>query len=112
MGNGGHTNQGDKAMLVHSVFFTMKGNLGENQSKAFREGLESLRAIESVEQMFIGIPAPTIKRPVIDQAYDYALTVLFRDMKAHDVYQDHPIHTAFVQKYSNLWEKVRVFDAV
>lgn len=99
-------------MLVHSVYFWLKSDLSDADKKAFREGLESLATIACTQAVYVGTPAPTVKRPIIDSSYDFGLTVLFTDMAAHDQYQVHPTHKAFVANHSTKWDKLRIFDAI
>jgi hypothetical protein len=33
-------------------------------------------------------------------------------IEGQKTYQDHPIHQDFVKKYSHLWQKVVVYDAI
>ncbi len=98
-------------MLVHSVFFWLKPDLTAAQRAEFRRGVESLSGIKSVEKIYIGAPAKTEKRPVIDDSYDCALTVLCRDVAAHDAYQVDPIHLAFVATCKTFWTRVQIYDA-
>ncbi len=72
-------------MLSHIVVFWLKDDLSDAQRSAFRQGLESLKAIESVRGVYIGAPAKTGDRPVIDKSYSFALTVLFDTIQDHDV---------------------------
>ena len=98
-------------MLVHSVFFWLKPDLTPAQRAEFRGGLDSLSAVRSVEHVYVGIPATTAKRPTIDDTYSFALTILCRDVAAHDAYQIDPIHKAFVARFSSYWTRVQVYDA-
>jgi len=98
-------------MLVHTVLFWLKEDNTEAQRAAFREGLESLRGIASVDSLYIGTPAATPVRPVIDTSYSFMLTVILRDLAAQDAYQEDPIHLAFVDKYKSFWDKVTIYDA-
>ena len=98
-------------MLVHTVFFWLNKDLDGPQQTEFRIALETLKGIEAAEAVHIGIPAPTPERPVIDNSYDFCLTVLLKDMAAHDAYQVDPLHTAFIEGNKTLWEKVRIYDA-
>ena len=98
-------------MLVHTVFFWLKPDLSEEEKAQFQAGVESLATIESTEQVLIGTPANTTKRPVIDDSYDCALTVILGDIDAHDLYQEDPIHLKFVEECAHLWEKVKIYDA-
>lgn len=98
-------------MLVHTVYFWLKSSLSEEDKQQFQDGVESLATIQSTEQVVIGTPAETTKRPVIDDTYDCALTVMLKDISAHDLYQDDPIHHKFIADCNHLWERVQVYDA-
>ena len=98
-------------MLVHTVLFWLKNDLTDEERNGFETELRGLRAIPSLDQMLVGRPASTAKRPVIDDTYDFCLTVLLCDLTAHDQYQEDPLHLEFIQKCSHLWEKVRIYDA-
>lgn len=98
-------------MLVHSVYFWLKPELTEAQRQAFRAGVESLGGIASVAAAYVGAPAATVRRPVIDASYDVGLTVLLEDIEQHDAYQEDPIHTAFVTEFKDHWSRLVVYDA-
>ena len=98
-------------MLVHSVFFWLKPGLGEEEFAKFRQGLESLAGIEEAEAVYVGVPAET-DRPVIDRSYTFGLTVLLADMAAHDAYQVHPLHKAFLENFAQDWDRVLIYDAI
>lgn len=98
-------------MLIHSVFFWLKPELTEAQRAEFRAGLESLRAVKSVDALHIGTPAPIVPRPVVDGSYTFGVTVMFKDLAAHDAYQIDPVHKAFVEKFKPFWVKVQIYDA-
>jgi hypothetical protein len=48
---------------------------------------------------------------VVDKTYDYSITCLFEDLAAHNAYQVHPLHTAFVEVGKPLWTRVQIYDA-
>ncbi len=98
-------------MLVHTVYFWLKPDLSEEDREKFKAGAQSLATIESTEQVLMGTPADTAKRPVIDDSYDCALTVILKDVAAHDLYQDDAIHHKFVAECAHLWDRVQVYDA-
>jgi len=98
-------------MLVHTVYFWLKPELTAAQRADFRRGVESLGGIKAVEQVYVGTPAGTTKRPIIDDSYSVALTVVCRDVAAHDAYQVDPLHTAFVEKFKTCWNRVQIYDA-
>lgn len=98
-------------MLVHTVYFWLREDLTDEQRKAFKEeGIDRLKEISSTDAVFTGVPAST-DRPVIDRSYDFGLTVVLKDMQAHDEYQVDPIHTDFIKRFGDYWTKVTIYDA-
>lgn len=97
-------------MLVHSVFFWLREDLTDEERAAFRKGVDTLKDIDSAEAVYVGTPAGTAERPVVDNTYDVGLTVVAKDVAAHDVYQEHPIHQAFVNEFKSYWTKVTIYD--
>lgn len=59
---------------------------------------------------YIGKPADTEKRAIIDSSYDCALITIFKDMEAHDAYQVDAIHDKF-RELSHLWDRVQIYDS-
>jgi hypothetical protein len=98
-------------MLVHTVYFWLKPELTAAQRADFRRGIESLGTIKAVEKCYVGTPAKTEKRPIIDDSYSVALTVVVADIAGHDAYQVDPIHLAFVNSFKTFWTKVQIYDA-
>ena len=98
-------------MLIHTVYFWLKPAITKAQRAKFRRALESLGEIKSVEQVYVGTPAKTEKRPIIDASYSFALTVVCKDLKAHDAYQVDPIHDAFRDGFHTYWTRVQIYDA-
>ena len=76
---------------------------------AFRAGLESLRAIETVKSCSVGLPIPS-DRPVVESSYTFALVTDLGDQAGHDTYAVHPVHLAFVEQFKSYWTQIRVFD--
>lgn len=97
-------------MLSHIVLFWLKPELPETEVQAFREGLEALKTIPTTRGVYIGTPAPTAPRPVIDTSYSIGITVLFDSMADHDAYQVHPAHQGFLKRFGNCWTKVQIYD--
>mgnify|MGYP001551912783 FL=1 len=98
-------------MLVHTVYFWLKSDLTPAQRADFRRGVESLAGIKAAEKIYVGTPANTEKRPVIDYSYAVALTVLCKNVAAHDAYQVDPIHLKFVEQFKSFWSRVQIYDA-
>jgi Stress responsive A/B Barrel Domain len=97
-------------MLVHTVFFWLKPDLTAEQHADFRRGVESLATIKATEKVFVGTPAAVPDRPVIDKSYSVGLTVLCKDIAAHNAYQVDPIHLAFIERCKPYWSRVQVYD--
>ena len=98
-------------MLVHTVYFWLKPEITAQQRPDFRRGVESLGGIKAVEKIYVGTPAKTEKRPIIDDSYAVALTVLCKDLAAHDAYQVDPIHLKFIADFKTFWNRVQIYDA-
>jgi hypothetical protein len=98
-------------MLVHAVYFWLKPELTAAQRADFRRAVESLRKIKAIEKIYIGAPAATEKRPVIEGTYSVALTVVVKNVAAHNAYQVDPIHLAFVKTFKAFWTRVQIYDA-
>lgn len=97
-------------ILVHHVFFWLKDPSNKQNHQLLKEGLRSLKAIPEIKQLLIGAPASTEKREVVDNSYHVSELMYFHSLADQAAYQEHPIHKAFVEKYSPLWEKVVVYD--
>lgn len=98
-------------MFIHHVFFYMSPDATAADQAALRAGLETLTAIEAIQQWHIGVPAPT-DRPVIERGYTFSWLSIFADGAAEEVYQKHPIHLEFVKNCAHLWTKVVIYDAI
>jgi hypothetical protein len=97
-------------MLIHSVYFWFAADADPALVARFEEGLKRLSAIAEVEQAYYGRPASTAPRPVVDASYAWSLIARFADVAAHDRYQDHPAHHAFLEEFATLFKEVRVYD--
>lgn len=97
-------------MFVHHVYFWLKEGLTDEDIRTFEKSVSSLLQIEHVKMGDVGKPAST-DRPVIDRSYSYSLLLVFEDKAAHDAYQPHPVHKAFVERCSHLWDRVLIYDS-
>lgn len=97
-------------MIAHHVLFWLKAGTTEEQKIAFRKSLQTLENIEIVKFFHVGTPA-AIERAVVDTSYTFSLILLFDDLAAHDIYQVHPLHQAFLDEFRILFEKVCIYDA-
>lgn len=96
--------------IVHHVFFWLKNPGSEADKQELITGIKSLKPIPQIKKLLIGTPAATEKREVVDSSFDVSELVYFNSVKDQNAYQVHPLHKAFVDKYSHLWKKVIVYD--
>ncbi|WP_341938760.1 Dabb family protein [Marinimicrobium sp. C2-29] len=98
--------------LTHTVFFWLKNPDSQEDRDKLIEGLQTLRQIETVRGLHIGVPASTEKREVVDNSYQVSELMLFDSVEDQDAYQVDPIHKKFVDEYAHLWRKVVVYDSL
>jgi hypothetical protein len=99
------------SQLAHMVFFTLKESNEANRKRVVDACKRYLDEHQGVVYFSVGTLNPELKREVNDVEYDVALHLVFKDKAAHDRYQDHPRHLAFIDECKSLWSKVRVFDS-
>lgn len=102
----------NKKQVVHHVFFWLKNPGSKEDLNKLIAGLRTLKKIETIRKMHIGVPASTEVRPVIDNTYSASELMFFDDLAGQKIYQDHPIHKKFIEDCSALWEKVVVYDVI
>lgn len=102
----------EKKVLVHHVFFWLKNPDSKEDLAKLLAGLQTLKKIETIKQIHIGVPASTEKRDVIDSSYHASELMFFDDLAGQKTYQDHPIHQKFIADCSHLWDKVIVYDSI
>jgi len=102
----------DKKQLVHHVFFWLKNPDSKEDLAKLLAGLQTLRKIETIRKINIGVPASTEKRDVVDTSYHASELMFFDDLAGQKTYQDHPIHQKFIADCSHLWDKVIVYDSM
>ena len=97
--------------FIHTVYFWMNDDISEGDRKAFHQGVAELTKCKTILDAFIGPPAGT-PRDVVDNSYEYALLVFFKNKEDHDTYQNDPDHHQFIDSYKHLWKRVQVYDHV
>ncbi|MGE4285311.1 MAG: Dabb family protein [Phycisphaerae bacterium] len=97
-------------MLVHSVYFWLKKDVTDEQRAFFKTCLDRLKNVEEAVAVYTGSPSTT-NRPVIERSYDFALTLVFKDMPAHDAYQVSPPHKQFLKDCSAMFDRLVIYDA-
>ena len=97
-------------MVVHHVFFWLKNPQSKEDLDKLLAGLKTLKNIETVRKIHIGVPASTERREVVDNSFHASELLFFDNVEGQKTYQDHPVHLEFVKNCSSLWEKVIVYD--
>lgn len=100
-----------EAQLAHMVFFTLEDSNDANRKRLVEACKKHLDGHDGVVYFSVGTLNPELNRKENDREYDVALHLVFRNRAAHDRYQDHARHKAFIEECKNLWSKVRVFDS-
>lgn len=100
-----------KKMMAHIVYFWAKPDLSAADRLKFEAGMNTLLKIKTVKMGYVGKPAPTTQRDVVDNSYAYSLFLFFDDVKGHDAYQIDPIHLAFIEGNKQFWTKVVIYDS-
>jgi hypothetical protein len=96
--------------VIHHVFFWLKNPSSKEDLDKLLAGLKTLEKIKTVRKLFIGVPASTEERHVVDNSYHASELMFFDSLEDQGAYQDDPIHKKFVEDCSHLWEKVIVYD--
>jgi len=102
----------EQTYLTHHVFFWLKNASSQEDLYTLLKGLQTLKGIETVRKIYIGVPASTEERDVVDSSFSASELLFFDDTEGQKIYQDHPVHKKFVDDCSHLWQKVIVYDSV
>lgn len=98
--------------MAHTVYFWLTDGLSGEELKSFEGGMQSLDAAPTVRRAFVGKPAATPGRGVVDNSFDYSLVLWFDDVAGHDAYQISATHLKFVADHEAKFDVVKVFDNV
>jgi hypothetical protein len=98
--------------IIHQVYFWLKEGITPEEEQDFLEFFRILKTVPGIKSIYIGKPAPTNPRDVVDNSFSYSITVSYEGMDEINVYEVHPIHLDAVEKYKKYWTKVEVRDTV
>lgn len=101
--------QSKKQKMIHQVFFWLKP--GEDV-KDFLKEASVLGKCKTVAKSYMGVPAPTEARDVVDHSYQVACTLFFDSIEDQNIYQTDPDHLKFIERNSNKWASVKVYDFI
>ena len=105
-------NEKAKEPMVHTVLFWLKNPESKSDRIAFEAAIQKLIANNPQKiSGYLGKPANTEARGVVDSSFTYFYQMTFADATAEAAYQIDPTHLAFVAEAEHLWEKVIVYDA-
>jgi hypothetical protein len=96
--------------IIHQVFFWLEHPDSMEDKAELKKGLETLSGISEVQMLATGEPASTMKRQVVVSDWDVSETMYFGSTEDQDIYQNHPLHQAFIKEYGHLWKKIVVYD--
>ena len=98
-------------MLGHMVYFTLKDKSAGAIEQLIESARDHLTGHPGVTFFAVGTRIPDLTRDVNDSTFDVALQMIFESREAHDTYQVHERHLAFIAANKESWQQVRVFDA-
>lgn len=97
-------------MFSHVVIFWTDPAIPTAADELIEGAHRYLKPIPGALHFHVGRMAPS-QRPVVDQTYQVALNITFKDKQAQDDYQVHPLHVDFVEKvFKRVCKKVVVYD--
>ena len=97
--------------MDHHVYFWLKDEHNNAVDRAiFEQGMSALFKIDLVAGGRWAVPAKVMERPVVDNSWDYALTMQFKSIEDHDAYQMHEDHEIFIGSFKNWWSQVQIRD--
>ena len=96
--------------IRHMALFWLKNPDSAEDLAMLAAGVETLRAIEQVRTLHIGVPAATEARDVVDHSWSLSESMMFDNVADQEAYQPHPLHQAFIERCGHLWDRVVVYD--
>jgi hypothetical protein len=103
--------QSASLIFAHDVYFTLNESTPETRQQLVEACQTYLSGHDGTVFFATGTRATGKTRDVNDEDFDVSLHLYFRDEAAHDAYQEHARHKAFIEKMSSNWKTVRVFDS-
>ncbi len=97
--------------FIHHVYFYLNNPDSAEDKAKLVEGLNKLATVETIQQHYIGFPAPT-DRDVIVKDYAVSWMCFFKNLEEEEMYQKDPIHLKFIEDYGHLWSTVKVYDSI
>ena len=99
------------APVANIVFFDLVDDSDEARQNLIASAKNFLSGHDGTLYFSVGIIGEGFDRPVNDHDFSVALHVVFENKAAHDVYQTHERHVAYIEENKANWKRVRVFDS-
>lgn len=97
-----------KQKMIHQVYFWLHDLA--NTQEFLTQAVPMLGKCPTVDKFIAGTPADTEKRDVVDHSWQVSCTLFFDSLEDQLAYQKEPLHLEFIEKYSNMWKSVKVYD--
>ena len=80
-------------MIRHSVILTLKSSLSPVDKLQYFEAVNELKQIPGVQKFEV------LKQTSSKNPFQYGILMEFESQDAYDLYANHSLHSAFVEKY-------------
>ena len=80
-------------MIRHSVILTLKSSLSPEDKMQYFAAVDELKQIPGVQKFEV------LKQTSNKNPFQYGISMEFESPKAYDLYTNHSLHVAFVEKY-------------
>ena len=97
-------------MLVHIVFFWVRKEAPASARQQLLDDCPKYLKSPTVKHLWVGTPADTPERDVVNATFDVGLTAIFDDLAGHNAYQEHPQHDKFIERNKPNFLRVEVFN--
>jgi hypothetical protein len=105
-------------MIFHTIYITLKDNSKEAIKRQLALGEKYLANHPGEIAFAASVYDPNVTRHkqvsyLVNEHFDVAFHMMFKDRKSHDAYQVSPRHVKqFIPESNTNWVKIRVFDSV
>lgn len=80
-------------MIRHSVILTLKSSLSPEDKTQYFAAVDELKQIPGVQKFEV------LKQISAKNPFEFGISMEFENQEAYDVYANHSLHVAFVEKY-------------
>ena len=80
-------------MIRHSVILTLKSSLSPEDKTQYFDAVNELKQIPGVHKFEV------LKQTSAKNPFEFGISMEFESQEAYDLYTNHSLHSAFVEKY-------------